>query len=90
VEEVTPGWRFLHIGPERDGVERAGTKLWEAPWEPTGGPITVAHPQYPRQRHPMWTYKTGESAGSVEFAAGEFSPGVWGFFVPEDSRYLSD
>jgi hypothetical protein len=46
------------------------------------GRITVAHPSYPAQRHMMQVYVLDpEHAGPV-FAAGEFSNGVWGIYVP--------
>jgi len=47
------------------------------------GSITVAHPSYPAQRHTMFTYEAVAPSGTVAFAAGEFSNGVWGFFVPD-------
>jgi hypothetical protein len=81
VDEVTPGWLLLHIGPEGDGVEVNGVRLWESPWMATGGRITVAHPQYPNQRHVMTTYQTDSTETEVNFAAGEFSNGAWAFFV---------
>jgi len=82
--EVTPGWRFVHIGPEGDGAAIEGIRVWETPWIPTRERITVPHPQYPNQRHAMWTYRVVTLERSVEFAAGEYSNGVWGFFVPID------
>jgi hypothetical protein len=85
LDEPTPGWRFWHIGVEGDDVELDGTRLWGVAWVPTGGRITVAHPRYPSQRHLMSTYSTDASANVVEFAAGEFSNGVWGFFVPDEA-----
>jgi hypothetical protein len=50
----------------------------------TGGRITVAHTQYANQRHVMTTYRIDDSEIAVNFAAGEFSNGAWGFFVPDD------
>jgi hypothetical protein len=83
VDDVTPGWRFLHIGLEGDGVEVNGVRLWESQWVSTGGQITVAHPQYPNQRHVMTTYRIDGAETAVNFAAGEFSNGAWGFFGPQ-------
>jgi hypothetical protein len=82
VEAVTPGWHFVHIGTEGDGVTIDGIAVWDILWVPTHDRITVAHPQYADQRHPMWTYRVDVLGRAVEFAAGEFSNGVWGFFVP--------
>jgi hypothetical protein len=86
VEALTPGWRFVHIGVEGDGIAIDGISVWDVSWVPTGDRITVAHPQYPNQRHSMWTYRVDASESAVEFAAGEFSNGVWGFFIPDRSR----
>jgi hypothetical protein len=82
MDSITPGWRFVHIGYEGDDVEIGGVKVWGIKWVPLRDRITVAHPMYPAQRHPMWTYQLPGPSGPVEFAAGEFSNGVWGIFVP--------
>ena len=86
MELVTPGWRFVHIGFEDDGIAIDGVGIWNASWAATGHQITVAHPQYPNQRHSMSTYRVDASGRAMEFAAGEFSNGVWGFFVPDRPR----
>jgi len=59
-----------------------GVNPWEVKWTPTHGRITVAHPQYPSQRHTAFTYEVAGVTPPIVFAAGEFSNGVWGFFVP--------
>jgi hypothetical protein len=70
------------MGLEGDAIDVAGVNPWRVKWTPTHGRITVSHPQYPTQRHVMFTYHVAESGRSVTFAAGEFSNGVWGFYVP--------
>lgn len=80
---VTPGWRFVSIGLEGDPTDIGGVNPWEVKWTSTGGRITVAHPSYAEQRHTMFTYEALAPSGTVTFAAGEFSNGVWGFFVPD-------
>jgi hypothetical protein len=81
---VTPGWRLLHIGFEGDSVSVAGINPWHAAeWVGTGGAITVAHPSYPAQRHTMQVYSLDPEHGEYVFAAGEFSNGVWGIYVPD-------
>ena len=89
-DRVTPGWELLGIGLEDDAVDLGGgVSPW--PWAPdrwvgTGERITVAHPSYPRQRHWMDVYTLAGHDPQVVFAAGEFSNGVWGFFVPATPR----
>ncbi|HEX5591536.1 MAG TPA: hypothetical protein VFX65_14685 [Candidatus Limnocylindrales bacterium] len=52
-------------------------------WVSTHGRIVVAHPQYPRERHTMFTYEVEGTNPPVVFAAGEYSNLVYGFYVPE-------
>lgn len=82
MQSVTPGWRFLHIGLEGDSVELDGVRLWDADWSRSLGEVVVAHPQHPSQRHTMSIRRVRDRSVEVEFAAGEFSNGVWGFFQP--------
>jgi hypothetical protein len=82
MEDVDEGWRFVRIGFEGQPTDVGGINPWAAEWIPTDGRITVAHPQYPSQRHTMFTYRIAGANPPVIFAAGEFSNGVWGFFVP--------
>lgn len=80
--EVDRGWRFISIGFEGQQTDVGGINPWEVEWTATGGRIMVTHPQYPSQRHVMFTYEVKGSVPPIRFAAGEFSNGVWGFFVP--------
>jgi hypothetical protein len=80
---VDPGWRFVSIGLEGDLVDiGGGVNPWTVKWVSTHGLIVVAHPSYPSERHVMFTYEVAGSNPPIVFAAGEFSNGVWGFFVP--------
>ena len=81
VDYVSPGWTLVSIDVEGQDVRIAGVSLWEVEWEPVGSSsITVAHPNYPDQRHEMSVYRVRGSP-KVPFAAGEFSNGVWGFYT---------
>jgi hypothetical protein len=76
--DVDPGWRLVSIGFEGQPTD---VDPWSVTRTADGGRISVAHPSYPSQRHVMTVYEVAGSAPSVRFAAGEFSNGVWGFFV---------
>jgi hypothetical protein len=80
--DLDQSWRFVSIGVEGQRTEVGGVNPWETEWVATGGRITVAHPQYPWQQHVMSVYEVKGSVPRIRFAAGEFSNGVWGFFVP--------
>jgi hypothetical protein len=58
----------LRIGVEGLPIDVAGVDLWEVARIATGSHVTVAHPQYPRQKH-----MTQGMAAPIRFAAGEFS-----------------
>lgn len=79
---VDDGWRFVSIGFEGEATDVGGVNPWDVEWSPTHGRIVVAHPSYPAQRHVMDTYEVAGTRPPIKFAAGEFSNGVWGFFVP--------
>lgn len=80
--DVDRGWRFVSIGLEGHAVDVGGVNPCDVEWTATDGRITVAHPQYPFQRHTMFIYEVTGSGPPIRFAAGEFN-GVRGFFVPD-------
>jgi hypothetical protein len=81
--DITPGWNYVSIGFEGDQVSLGGLNPWQFEWHALNQPpITVAHPSYAHQRHSMWLYVIHAAENEVKFAAGEFSNGVWGFYVP--------
>jgi hypothetical protein len=80
---VDPDWELVSIGLEGDPVDLGGgASPWSHGWTATGRRVAVAHPSYPWQRHDMAEYTLAGVEPVVRFAAGEFSNGVWGFFVP--------
>lgn len=80
---VTPSWVFVAIVPDGGVVDIEGLNPWDHRWHPVNQPsITVAHPQYRSQRHKMTVYEIRSSERTQRFAAGEFSNGAWGFYVP--------
>ena len=81
---ITPGWRFVCIGFEGDPVDiGGGLNPWTVTWRSTREWIVVSHPQYPLERHSMSVYEVEGPEPLVTFAAGEYSNGVWGFYVPD-------
>jgi len=77
-------WRFLHIGSEAEPIAYRGVNLWASTWKTTGeAPVPANHPSWPTQTHELNRYFVESGQGAIEFAAGEVSPGVWLFYVPE-------
>ena len=82
---VTAGWRLVSIGLQDARVSLEGIDPWKHEWRrcPQES-ITVAHPSYPAERHTMFVYEISARERTVKFATGEFSNGVWGFYLPAD------
>lgn len=85
MSEVTPGWRLVYIGIEGPIEEMGGLNIWRLNWHDLQvPPIVVSHPSYSAQRHRMWVCEVARPEGRIKFAAGEFSNGIWGVYVPVD------
>ena len=81
-DNITEGWRFVSIGFEGADTDVSGVNPWQVEWTSTRHRITVAHPQYPDQRHLFTVWQVTGTEPPLTFAAGEFSNGVWGFYAP--------
>jgi hypothetical protein len=77
------GWHFVNIGFEGADVTIGGADPWDFEWRSTGDSIEVPHPSYPSQRHVLHVWNIDTDHGSVRFAAGELSNGVWCFYEPD-------
>ena len=74
-------WRPAGVVVEGQPIAIEGRNVWDHRWARTGE-VDLPHPSYPEQRHRMIIYEMEAEGRAVVFAAGELSPGVWGFFVP--------
>jgi len=57
-----------------------GVNIFDYEWQKTGKEVTVRDPSH-NQRHIFSVWKVKVNGVRYQFAAGEFSNGVWGFFV---------
>ncbi len=81
--DFTPGWVAAHIGVAGDRFSLKGINLWKFDWQRISEePIVVPHPSYPHERHLAWIYEIESSGKKIQFAAGELSNGVYGFYLP--------
>ena len=79
---MSSGWRFVGARVEGDDFRIGGVEVWRHRWVPAGlGPVEVVDPQYGQTFH-FEVYDIRGAAADVRFAAGEFSNGIWGFYVP--------
>jgi hypothetical protein len=73
-------WFIQAVGTELEPLHLAGVDVWEYEWAKTGERVDVSDPQYgQRLSFEVWHIAVREK--TVRFAAGEFSNGVWGFYV---------
>ena len=76
-------WNFVGFNTDERMFLIDGINVWAFKWKRDGSnSIVVPHPQYPQQRHRMDVYTISDGVKTVKFATGEFSWGVWGFYVP--------
>lgn len=78
-------WRYLrHVG-EGEPVSIGGENVWDRDWIPTGELASVIDPQHgATRRFEVWKIQQ-VGRPDIVFAAGEFSNGIWGFYVPADA-----
>lgn len=83
VSTVRSRWRFVGSSGRDpvtiDGIDILGN---EARWESTGEPARVIDPHYGAE-HTFSVFRLRVDGRVVEFAAGEFSAGVYGVYVRE-------
>ena len=83
MSDITPGWSLVYSGIEGSVAALGGLNIWKVHWRDLQvPPIIVAHPEYPAQRHSMWVCELAGAHGPIKFAAGEFSNGIWGVYLP--------
>lgn len=76
-------WQFAGSSSEGEAFEIRGVNVWDQGWQVvTGQEAQVNDPVYGQGFiFRVFTIQDGEER--IEFAAGEFSPGVWGFYTRE-------
>jgi len=77
------GWRFVGSSVDGDAFSIDGVEVWKHRWVTAPvGRAEVVDPHY-GQTFRFEVYDIEWGASRVRFAAGEFSNGIWGFYVPE-------
>ena len=72
-------WKIETYG-EEGKVEFYGVNIFDYQWKATGKKAAVKDPRY-KQDFSFNVYTVDIDGNEIKFAAGEFSPYVWGFFV---------
>ncbi|HSK65947.1 MAG TPA: hypothetical protein VK888_03395 [Anaerolineales bacterium] len=76
-------WQFAGSSKEGESFEIRGMNVWEQGWQVSPGQEAHVHDPVYGQGFVFRVYTVQDGEEKVEFAAGEFSNGVWGFFTRE-------
>lgn len=84
------GWRYLGNCTDGERFEIGGVNVWDHEWHRLPRPrVEVRDPLY-RQAYAFDVYEIRTSSRLVEFAAGEFSANIWGFYVPPPASWVGE
>ena len=75
-------WKAVGAVSEGQRIRSGGANPWEHKWEPRGAHVQLPHPLHRQERHRMDIFQFTVGPRTIVFAAGELSPGVFGFYVP--------
>lgn len=76
-------WQFAGSATEGDGFEIKGAKVWGRGWQVQPGEEAHVHDPVYGRSYLFKVFSIQEGEERIEFAAGEFSRGEWGFFTRE-------
>ena len=76
-------WKFAGSCIEGEHLEVLGTNVWSCEWMRSEGEIAEGCDPLYNQPRIFSVYELVTGPRRVRVAAGEFSNGVWGFYVPE-------
>lgn len=76
-------WNHTKTILDGEKYEISGLNIWEHPWINSGDRINLKDPLY-QQDYTFAVYRIEEGTITIEFAAGEFSNGVWGIYEREN------
>ena len=76
----TNKWKFLEACADGQTFKIEGINVWGKNWINQKESAEVTDPKYGGKRS-FSVYKIKEKEKEIEFAAGEFSNCVWGFYV---------
>ena len=76
-------WQFAGSSTKGDAFEIKGVKVWDQGWQVLPGEeARVSDPVY-GQSYIFKVFSIQDDEEQIEFAAGEFSNGEWGFYTRE-------
>ena len=84
------GWKIVRAVADGESILLGGfvfgVNPWRYKWDSLGADIEMPHPSYPNEMHVYKVYRIKTWWREIVFAAGELSPGVFGFCVPGSNK----
>lgn len=80
MEEV---WQFAGSSKLNEPFEIQGVEVWKQGWEVVQGEEAHVHDPVYGKTYVFRVFCIPDYDQRIECAAGEFSPGVWGFYIKE-------
>jgi hypothetical protein len=76
-------WQFAGSSKEGEAFDIRGVNVWDQGWQVVSGEEAhVTDPVYGRG-YIFKVFTIQDEKETIQFAAGEFSKGEWGFFIRE-------
>jgi hypothetical protein len=76
-------WQFAGSSTKGDTFEIKGVKVWQQGWQVKPGEEAQVHDPVYGQGYVFKVFSIQDGEDRIEFAAGEFSNGEWGFYTRE-------
>lgn len=76
-------WQFAGSSNEGENFQIKGVNVWDQAWEVVPGQDARVHDPVYGQEFVFRVFTIQDGKEKIEFAAGEFSNGIWGFYVRE-------
>lgn len=74
-------WQFAGSARKDEPFEIEGVNVWSQGWQVTNGQEAhISDPVYGKE-YIFRVFCIQDDDQKIEFAAGEFSPGLWGFYT---------
>lgn len=74
-------WQFAGSAKEGEAFEIKGVDVWSQGWQVAAGKEAQVNDPVYGKSYIFRVFAIQDDDEKIEFAAGEFSPGTWGFYV---------
>ena len=74
-------WQFAGSAKKEEPFEIKGVDVWSRGWQVAAGQEAHVHEPVYGKEYIFEVFSIQDGDQKIEFAAGEFEPGVWGFYT---------